>query len=109
MPSALIAAFFHLLTHHHHRKDRVADRFSFTGQSTLGYFSYADTDTGRMLVADPGGTYGIRATEQGLVVPPPDGRWTSAEAVDAPSWSPPPVPDLEPALTATTGTEGSEA
>ena len=67
---------------------------SFTGQSTLGYFSYADTDTGRMLVADPGGTYGIRATEQGLVVPPPDGRWTSAEAVDAPSWSPPPVPDL---------------
>lgn len=86
----------------------MADRFTFTGQGTLGYFSYADTDTGRMLVADPGGTYGIRATEQGLVVPPPDGRWASAEAPA----SPPPVPSFtapQPALSVPASTEGSEA
>ncbi len=64
-----------------------------------------------MLVADPGGTYGIRATEQGLVVPPPDGRWTTAEAPAAPSWSPPPsvAPTLSTGTTATISAEGSGA
>jgi hypothetical protein len=87
----------------------VADRFTFTGQSTLGYFSYADTDTGRMLVADPGESYGIRATEAGLAVPPPDGRWTGATADTAPSWSPPPAPEPEPPVTVPASTEGNEA
>jgi hypothetical protein len=55
-----------------------ADTFTYTGQSTLGYFSYADLDSGEMLVADPGGSYSIRAVEPGLPVPPGDGRWTAA-------------------------------
>ena len=87
----------------------MPEAYKFTGTQTLGYFAYGDVSTGRMLVADPGGSYQIRACEEGLAVPPPDGRWVTAEAPSAPSWSPPPVPDLEPALTATTGTEGSEA
>jgi hypothetical protein len=86
----------------------VADRFTFTGQSTLGYFSYADTDTGRMLVADPGGTYGIRATEAGLAVPPPDGRWTGAQAPASPSSLPSTAPP-KPPVTVPASTEGNEA
>jgi hypothetical protein len=56
----------------------VADSFTFTGPATLGYMAYADTETGEMLVAEPGQSYGIRAVEPGLPVPPGDGRWTAA-------------------------------
>lgn len=87
----------------------MPEAFKFTGTQTLGYFSWTDLETQQMLVAEPGGTYRMRATEQGLAVPPPDGRWVTAEAPDAPSWSPPPVPDPEPALSVPAEPEGSEA
>jgi len=68
--------------------------FAYLGTDTRGYVSYADTDTGRMLIADPGGTYGIRAVEEGLAVPPPDGRWASpAEPPPPVIFSPPPAPE----------------
>lgn len=73
--------------------------FMFTGPSPLGYPDYADTATDRMLTADPGGTYGIRAVDGIMPVPPADGRWVTAWAPPPPV---PPVPELpEP--------EGSEA
>lgn len=49
--------------------------YMFTGYATRGYPSYADLETGRMLIADPGGTYQMRAINPGLPVPPDDGRW----------------------------------
>ena len=66
----------------------MADSFTFTGPSTLGYFAYADTETGRMLIAEPGQSYGIRATETGLPVPPADGRWSAAPPGPPPQATP---------------------
>lgn len=53
------------------------------------YLSYMDTDTGRMLVAVPGGSYSMTPVNgpDANPVPPNDGRWQ-----DAPP-PPPPVPD----------------
>ncbi len=78
--------------------------FAYLGKDTRGYVSYADTDTGQMLIADPGGSYGIRAVEQGLAVPPPDGRW-AAPAAPPPAaiFSPPP-----PAAVSTSSDEDAE-
>lgn len=71
----------------------AADTYTFTGPSTLGYPSYADLETGTMLIADPGHSYGIRAVEEGFPVPPGDGRWATA----APPGPPPgPPPDDHP-------------
>jgi hypothetical protein len=67
----------------------VPEAYTFTGQSTLGYMAYADLDTGRMLIAEPGQPYRIRATEEGLPVPPADGRWSAAPP-------PGPPPDAHP-------------
>lgn len=78
--------------------------FTFTGYVTTGYQDYRDTATGRMLVADPGGSYGIQAIDLQLAVPPPDGKWAEPEPGDAvfeeaaapwePPPSPPPVPEV---------------
>jgi hypothetical protein len=76
--------------------------FAFTGLSTTGYPDYRDTATSRMLVADPGGSYGIEAIDLRLAVPPPDGRWSTAEPLSEDSGappgitSPPPVPPVPP-------------
>jgi hypothetical protein len=51
--------------------------YVFTGLNILGYPDYADTGTGRTLVAEPGGSYGIRAIDGRAAVPPGDGRWAS--------------------------------
>lgn len=86
----------------------MPEAYKFTGTQTLGYFAYGDVSTGRMLVADPGESYQIRACEEGLAVPPPDGRWVTA---DAPP-SPPPVPSFtapKQPVTVPASTEGSEA
>lgn len=50
------------------------DTFTFTGQSLTGWFQYRDLATGRMLEAEPGGTYAMQPLEPGLPVPP-DARW----------------------------------
>ena len=55
----------------------ASDTYTFTGQARTGWFSYRDVTTGRMLEADPGGTYTIQALEPGLPVPP-DWRWLPA-------------------------------
>lgn len=76
--------------------------FNYLGLSTLGYPSYADTDTGRMLVADPGGSYGIRAIEDGAV-PPPDGRWATPSS--GKKTTPPPGVPPVPAVPAVEGSD----
>ena len=48
--------------------------YTFTGQARTGWFSYRDLATGRMLEADPGGTYNIQPLEPGLPMPP-DAQW----------------------------------
>jgi hypothetical protein len=55
-----------------------SDLFVFTGhEPEYGYLRYGDADSGTMLVAQPGGTYRIRPCEEGLPVPPDDGRWAA--------------------------------
>ena len=80
-----------------------ADVYQFTGLGPLGYYSYVDTATDKMLIAETGGTYGIRATEEGHPVPPGDGRWAAA----APP-SPPPAP-AKPSATVPAKGEGVAA
>jgi hypothetical protein len=77
----------------------VAGTFTYLGQGTLGYPSYADLETGTMLVAEPGQSYGIRAVEQGFPVPPGDGRWSASRssARSAKSAAPPGPPPDSPA------------
>lgn len=83
--------------------------YAYTGTDTRGYVSYADLDTGRMLVADPGGTYGMRAVEAGLAIPPPDGRWGPPDGPPAPAiFSPPPAPASAEETGTGEGTEGGE-
>ena len=77
-----------------------ADTYQFTGLGPLGYPAYVDTAKDTMLIAESGGTYGIRATEEGFPVPPGDGRWT---AVTAPPSPPPPARPAVPAAGEGTG------
>lgn len=71
--------------------------YAFTGLSTLGYPDYRDTETGRMLTAEPGGSYGIAAVDGKATVPPADGRWQASE--------PPPPPALSGLFTGSPGPE----
>ena len=81
-----------------------ADAYQFTGLGPLGYYSYVDTAKDTMLVAETGGTYGIRATEEGIPVPPGDGRWVTA-APPAPS----PPAAAKQAVTIPAAREGAAA
>jgi hypothetical protein len=83
----------------------VPGPYEYLGLSTLGYPDYRDTATGRMLVADPGESYGIGAIDGTSTVPPPDGRWAATSARGGQPPGPPPVtpPPAVPAL------EGSDA
>ena len=80
--------------------------YSFVGLNTLGYPDYRDLATGRMLVADPGGSYSIAAIDAQLAVPPPDGRWQAGRG--APPGLPP-VPPAVPPVPPVPAVEGSEA
>ena len=81
-----------------------ADSYQFTGLGPLGYPSYIDVVTEQMLIAETGGTYGMRSNEEGFPVPPGDGRWT---AVTSPPPGPPPA--ARPAATVPAAREGAEA
>jgi hypothetical protein len=81
-----------------------AQTFTFTGLGPLGYYNYVDTAKDTMLIAETGQTYGIRATEEGLAVPPGDGRWVAA----TPPSPPPPAP-AKPAVTVPAAPEGGAA
>ena len=59
----------------------MADSYTFTGQARTGWPAYRDTATGRMLEADPGGTYQIQALEPGLPMPP-NPQWVPATKAD---------------------------
>ena len=57
------------------------DSYTFTGYAHMGWPSYRDTGTGRMLEADPGGTYTIQALEPSLPMPPSP-QWVPATKAD---------------------------
>jgi hypothetical protein len=82
----------------------VPGPYSYLGLSTLGYPDFADLETGRMLVAEPGGSYGIRAIDGVAPVPPGDGRWGQAASSDGP----PSVPALIPPPRVPALAEGGE-
>jgi hypothetical protein len=68
----------------------VPGPFQYLGYAETGYPSFVDEGTGRMLVAEPGGSYAMRAVEEGIAVPPADGRWAPA--------APPPAPAKPPVV-----------
>ena len=82
-----------------------ADTYTFTVLGPLGYPSYVDTVTETMLIAQTGGTYGMRAVEPAFPVPPGDGRW--APVPPAPPAPPPPA--AKPAVTVPAANEGGAA
>jgi len=63
-------------------------QYTYIGYGALGYADYIDTATDKMLMAEPGGSYGIRAVNEGAPVPPADGRWD-------PPWVPPAPPSQD--------------
>ena len=81
-----------------------ADSYQFTGLGPLGYPSYVDTSTDRMLIAETGGSYSMRSNEENFPVPPGDGRWTAV----TPPPSPPPAA-AKPAVTVPAAPEGVSA
>lgn len=82
--------------------------FTFTGYVTTGFPDYRDLATGRMLVAEPGRSYGIAAIN--LTDPlPPGAQWTAASSTassGAPP-GPPPVPPV-PEVPSVNDQEGGE-
>ena len=84
----------------------MPDQYTYTGYATLGFADYVDNDTDRMLVADPGCSYSMRAVDGKAPVPPADGRWQLAMSGAPPS--PPPVPEV-PSVPAVTAPEGVAA
>jgi hypothetical protein len=60
---------------------KVMNRY--TGTELRSYMDYVNNATGQMLVAEPGGSYDIRATWDALPVPPADGFWLVGRAGDA--------------------------
>jgi hypothetical protein len=47
----------------------------YLGSGSRTYMDYIDEATGKMLTAEPGGSYDIRVTWDVLPVPPADGFW----------------------------------
>jgi hypothetical protein len=67
--------------------------YAYTGGETLYYQQYLDDDTGKMLIAVPGGSYSMSPVD-GLgyaPVPPGDGRWQGAALPPPPEPVPPAV------------------
>lgn len=88
----------------------AAGTCEYTGQFKLGYPSYRDAETGKMLVAEPGGTYSIDPVDGVAPVPPPDGRWlTPGSGAGGTSGGPPPPPPAVPAPPAVPELPGGEA
>jgi hypothetical protein len=81
-----------------------ADSYKFTGLGPLGYPSYIDVVTEQMLIAETGGTYGMRSNEEGFPIPPGDGRWTAVRSAP-----PSPVPAAKPAASVPAASEGAAA
>lgn len=87
-----------------------AAQYEFTGYVTTGFPDYRDTATGRMLVAEPGGSYGIEAINGGGL-PPGTGQWATASGgSDTSSGAPPgpPAPPSVPSVPAVNAQEGGE-
>lgn len=73
--------------------------YTYLGGQVLTYPAYADAATQRMLVADPAhdGPYDMYPVEDGLSVPPSDGRWAEVAPPPPPAPAPAPVPAPAPA------------
>lgn len=80
-----------------------AATYEFTGYVTTGFPDYRDTATGRMLVAEPGGSYGIEAINLADAVPPGT-QWAAANGHSGAPPGPPPVPPV-PSMPEAEGSE----
>ena len=70
---------------------------AYLGSDDRRYMDYSDARTGRMLEVTPGGIYDVRVTpgrDDGLPLPPGDGRWGPA----SPPLTVPGVPVPAPAV-----------
>lgn len=73
--------------------------YPFLGVTGRSYVQYLDTDTGRMLQAEPGGTYAMQPVPGAgnVPVPPGDGLWGPGEtAPEVKAETPPVVPSAPP-------------
>jgi hypothetical protein len=87
----------------------VADSYTYLGHQELWYQAYLDDATGHMLIAVPGGgPYSMSPVENGLTVPPPDGRWAATVPPVPPVAVPAPVPVPQPAPAPEPAPEGGE-
>lgn len=75
------------------------DTYIYRGRETLGFPDYVDRSTGTMLIAEPGGTYPIRAIS-GTFPVPPAGPWENP--------APPPAPPLPVRTPKTSTPQGGE-
>ena len=68
--------------------------YLFLGTTGLSYTQYLDTTAGRMLQAQPGGTYDMQPVPGagGLPVPPGDGLWGPHTAPEQPADQPDSAP-----------------
>lgn len=81
-------------------------QYAYIGGAEMYYQGYRDTETDKMLVAQPGGSYSIIPADQGpadengnptmLPVPPADGRWADAPPPPPPAKAPPAVQPPQP-------------
>lgn len=70
----------------------------YLGSGSRTYMDYIDDATGRILTAEPDGSYDIRATWDLLPVPPADGFWedsTPTAELPAQELSEPPAQEEE--------------
>lgn len=84
-------------------------QYTYVDDQRRGYLSYLDATTQRMLIAEPGGTYAIWTLDPANEVPPPDGRWVTAEADAADEPEPGAEPETEPTPEAAPETPDEDA
>jgi hypothetical protein len=67
--------------------------YPFLGVTGRSYVQYLDTDTGRMLITEPGGTYTMQPVPGAgnVPVPPGDGLWGDETTLDTKPAAQPPA------------------
>ena len=78
----------------------AAERYVYTGGAGMYYQDYRDLDTGKMLVAEAGGSYAMQSIDLNRPVPPNDGRWEGAPPPPPPPVRPPVIQPPQPVVAA---------
>ena len=74
----------------------ASDTYTFTGQARTGWYSYRDLATGRMLEAEPGGTYAIQGSHLTVDRPLAGLAIAATTTEGAPTFIEPPFKALQP-------------